>query len=81
MFIWTFFQGQSQIKTLSEKAEISVLNCGLGNESYSLYGHTALRVKDTSQNLDIVFNYGTFDFNTSNFILKFVKKHYINIFN
>lgn len=63
----------SQTKQLSEQAEISILNCGLGNESYSLYGHTALRVKDDSQNLDIVFNYGTFDFSTSNFILKFVK--------
>lgn len=63
----------SQTKQLSEQAEISILNCGLGNESYSFYGHTALRVKDISQNLDIVFNYGTFDFSTSNFILKFIK--------
>ena len=63
----------SQNKTLSNQAEISILNCGLGNESYSLYGHTALRVKDDSQNLDLVFNYGTFDFNTPNFILKFIK--------
>lgn len=63
----------SQAQQLSEQAEISILNCGLGNESYSLYGHTALRVKDSNQSLDIVFNYGTFDFSTPNFILKFVK--------
>lgn len=63
----------SQTLLLSEQAEISILNCGLGDESYSLYGHTALRVKDKNQNLDLVFNYGTFDFNTSNFIFKFVK--------
>ena len=72
LFFWisTFIFSQTN---LSEQAEISILNCGLGDESYSLYGHTALRVKDTSQNLDIVFNYGTFDFSTPNFILKFVK--------
>lgn len=65
--------GFSQTPILSEQAEISFLNCGEGNESYSLYGHTAIRVKDTVQNLDIVFNYGTFDFDTPNFMLKFVK--------
>ena len=63
----------SQSVVLSNQAEISILNCGLGNESYSLYGHTALRVKDASQNLDLVFNYGTFDFSTPNFIFKFIK--------
>lgn len=73
LLLWfsTFVFSQNQ--QLSPQAEISILNCGLGNQSYSLYGHTALRVKDTPQNLDIVFNYGTFDFNTPNFLLKFIK--------
>lgn len=67
------FVGLAQIQPLSEQAEISFLNCGTGNQSYSLYGHTAIRVTDSVQNLDIVFNYGTFDFDTPNFMLKFIK--------
>lgn len=65
--------GLSQKIQLSNDSQISVLTCGAGNESYSLYGHTAIRIKDNIQNFDIVYNYGTFDFNTPNFILKFVK--------
>lgn len=73
LFIILGFVGFSQTPQLSEQAEISFLNCGEGNQSYSLYGHTAIRVKDVAQNIDLVFNYGTFDFDTSNFILKFIK--------
>lgn len=58
---------------LSPAAKVSVLTCEKGNELYSVFGHTALRIKDDSQQLDVVYNYGTFDFNTSNFYLKFIK--------
>lgn len=65
------FYGQSI--PLSEDAEVSILTCGNGNEVYSLFGHTAIRVKDSLQGIDIVYNYGAFDFATDNFILKFTK--------
>lgn len=52
--------------------EISVLTCSPGDEVYSLYGHTALRVKDDSLKIDAVFNFGVFDFNTDYFVWKFV---------
>ena len=76
--LFTFFliltcTSYSQKIRLSEQAEVSVLTCGTGSESYSLYGHTAVRIKDTQNQLDNVYNYGTFDFETPNFILKFVK--------
>lgn len=58
---------------LSDKAFISLLTCGPGDELYSVFGHTAIRVNDPATGMDAVFNYGTFDFNTSNFYLKFVK--------
>lgn len=58
---------------LSDQAKISVITCGSGDQLYSIFGHTAVRVHDTARDLDIVFNYGTFDFNTPNFYLKFVK--------
>lgn len=65
--------GWSQIPNLSDKAIFSVLTVGVAHESHTLYGHTALRVKDTINNFDVVYNYGMFDFRTPNFILKFTK--------
>ncbi|WP_130734334.1 DUF4105 domain-containing protein [Flavobacterium sp. J27] len=67
------YMSYSQNVFLSEQAEVSILTCGTGNESYSLYGHTAVRFKDVTNHIDLVYNYGTFDFETPNFILKFVK--------
>lgn len=58
---------------LSENAAVSVLTCGTGNESYSLFGHTAIRISDPNQFIDLVYNYGAFDFNTPNFVAKFAK--------
>jgi hypothetical protein len=62
-----------QNKILSENAKVSVLTCGTGNESYSLFGHTAIRITDTEHFIDLVYNYGAFDFNTPNFVAKFTK--------
>lgn len=59
--------------SLSPRAEISVLTCGTGDELYSLYGHTAIRVSDPLQGIDRVYNYGMFDFQTDNFYGKFIK--------
>lgn len=58
---------------LSKNANVSVITCDTGNESYSLFGHTALRVSDPDNHLDVVYNYGAFDFATPNFIAKFSK--------
>ena len=58
---------------LSNEAFISLLTCGPGNELYSVFGHTAIRVYDPSTNFDVVYNFGAFDFDTPNFYGKFVK--------
>jgi hypothetical protein len=63
--------GQNAI--LSKNAKVSVLTCGAGNESYSLFGHTAIRITDSEHFIDLVYNYGAFDFNTPNFVAKFIK--------
>jgi hypothetical protein len=49
----------------------SVLTVSPGNELYSTFGHTAIRIRDLKNKTEFVFNYGTFDFNTPNFYLKF----------
>jgi hypothetical protein len=56
---------------LSDSAQISLLTCGAGNQLYSTFGHSAIRICDKKNNIDAVFNYGTFDFSTKNFYLKF----------
>jgi hypothetical protein len=71
LLIFNFSFGQNL--PLSKGAHVSVLTCGLGNESYSFFGHTAIRVSDPSNNIDVVYNYGAFDFRTPNFVAKFAK--------
>lgn len=56
---------------LSSQAKVSVITCGQGDELYSVFGHTALRIKDSVLKIDRVYNYGTFQFDTPNFALKF----------
>lgn len=62
----------------SSHLRISLLTCTPGDELYSTFGHTAIRVTDSTQRVndqlvDIVFNYGTFDFDEPGFYTKFVR--------
>lgn len=52
---------------------ISLITCGPGEELYSLFGHSAIRVKQPSAGIDIIYNYGTFDFEDPDFYAKFTK--------
>jgi hypothetical protein len=40
---------------------------------YSTWGHSALRLVDSSANIDIIYNYGTFDFDDPAFYSKFTR--------
>jgi hypothetical protein len=50
-----------------------MLTCAPGTETYSVYGHSALRVVISENQSDLVYNWGVFDFNTPNFAWKFAK--------
>ena len=63
----------TKAQTLSDEARISLVTCTPGTELYARYGHTALRVLDPANKIDICFNYGIFDFNVDHFYWKFVK--------
>jgi hypothetical protein len=52
---------------------VYLLTCKPGTETYSIYGHSALRVVDRYSGTDIVYNWGVFDFDTPNFALKFAR--------
>jgi hypothetical protein len=74
--------GFSQGPKLSPNTQISIFTCGRGEELYSTFGHTALRIKDSENELDVVYNYGYFDFRTDNFYFKFVKgdlQYFMNV--
>jgi hypothetical protein len=52
---------------------ISILTCAQGEDLYATFGHSAIRVTDSVHHSDIVYNYGTFNFNDPDFYVKFVK--------
>ena len=65
--LFTFSQSDSC------KLRISLLTCSPGEELYSAWGHTAIRVTDSASGTDLVFNYGTFDDSDPEFYTKFTK--------
>ncbi len=71
--ILLIFQIKTQAQQLSADAAVSILTCDPGTDVYSMYGHTAIRVSDRAQNLDAVFNYGLFSFETPDFMYRFAK--------
>jgi hypothetical protein len=76
---WLFFLSivmLLQTSTLAQsrpEIRVSLLTCTPGDELYSLFGHTAIRITDSSAATDVVYNYGTFNFDDKNFYLKFVQ--------
>lgn len=56
----------------ADSLRVSLLTCTPGEEIYSAYGHSAIRLQDSERGLDVVFNYGTFDFDTPFFVPKFL---------
>lgn len=55
-----------------DSIRISLLTCGPGDEVWSLYGHTAIRVEDLRSGNDSAINYGMFSFRQEYFVLRFV---------
>lgn len=53
--------------------QVSLLTVMPGEELYSTFGHSALRITDTVTHQDIVYNYGTFNFDDPDFYTKFVR--------
>jgi hypothetical protein len=65
------FSSNTIAQKLSSQSNVSLLTCAPGEELYSVFGHSAIRIVDSTLQIDWVYNYGTFDFNTPNFYLKF----------
>jgi hypothetical protein len=63
----------SKAQQLGPDAMVSILTCNPGEESYSMYGHSAIRISDPTLNLDAVYNYGLFSYDTPHFFYRFAK--------
>lgn len=59
-------------QTDTSHLRISLITCGPGEEVWETFGHTALRVTDSIEGTDLVYNYGTFSFGEG-FELKFMR--------
>lgn len=55
----------------TDSARIYLITASPGRETYAAFGHSFLRVTDPSLGYDYAYNWGTFDFDTENFYLKF----------
>lgn len=61
-----------EFPALSEYAQISLITGEPGDALYEKFGHSAIRVYDPENGIDLVYNYGTFDFNAPGFYPKFL---------
>ena len=52
---------------------MSLVTFGPGDDLYAAFGHTGVWVYDPTYAIDRVYSWGSFDFNTSNFYVKFLR--------
>jgi hypothetical protein len=57
----------------SIRLRVSLLTVGVGDEIYASFGHTGIRIIDSSEGSDMVYNWGTFDGFQEGFETKFMR--------
>lgn len=55
------------------ESRISLLTASPGEDVYSVFGHTAIRVKGRDSSKDVIYNFGTFSFDQPNFLGNFLR--------
>jgi len=74
LFVFCFlFFVKSWGQQFHPSSQISIVTASQGEKLYNIFGHSAIRVNDTINNYDLVYNYGIFDFSTPNFYTKFIR--------
>jgi Domain of unknown function (DUF4105) len=63
----------SGLPTLSPDAKISLVTCSPGDELYTAFGHSAIRILDPELGFDRLYNFGTFDMTVDHFYLRFAR--------
>lgn len=74
LFIFCFlFLKECYSQQFHPSSQISIITASPGKEIYNCFGHSAVRVNDTINQYDLVYNYGIYDFSTPNFVIKFIR--------
>ena len=76
LIVWCLTLGCAcglRAQTLTESARVSLITVSPGDELYSSYGHSAIRVLDPQLGIDKVYSWGVFDFTEPNFYANFLR--------
>ncbi|WP_234733551.1 Lnb N-terminal periplasmic domain-containing protein [Tellurirhabdus bombi] len=71
--LFSVYSASAQTIILSPQTKVSLVTVSPGEELYSGFGHSAFWISDPVYGIDRVYNYGTFDFRTEGFYVKFVR--------
>ena len=72
LFFISFFSNSGKAQD-SSRIQISLLTCTPGEELYSTFGHSAIRIIDSNNVTDYVYNFGCFNFDDDDFYFKFIR--------
>jgi hypothetical protein len=67
------YHKSEEFPPLTRNAQISLITGEPGEELYTKFGHSAIRVHDPAKGIDLVYNYGTFDFDAPGFYPNFLR--------
>jgi hypothetical protein len=73
IFVCLCLLAKGQYIQLSDQTQVSLLTISAGEELYSTFGHSAIRINDPINGIDENYNYGSFDFEAEGFYVKFLR--------
>lgn len=73
LLLMSFVWGISQEAQLSPLSKLSLLTVGTGQDLAAKFGHTGIRLQDPAIGIDVVYGYGTYNFEDPNFYLNFTR--------
>ncbi len=73
LFLLSFVWVVSQEAQLSPLSKLSLLTVGTGQDLAAKFGHSGIRLQDPAVGIDVVYGYGTYNFEDPNFYLNFTR--------
>lgn len=73
LLLLIFGRGYSQEPQLSKLSKLSLLTVGTGQDLAAKFGHSGIRLQDPAVGIDVVYGYGTYNFEDPNFYLNFTR--------
>ncbi|MFD0798272.1 DUF4105 domain-containing protein [Maribacter chungangensis] len=73
LLLLMFHLGYAQEPQLSKLSKLSLLTAGTGQDLAAKFGHSGIRLQDPAVGIDVVYGYGTYNFEDPNFYLNFTR--------